>query len=242
MCEEKNIQLLHINENEWNEKKDIIKSMIKSKIGIIEQKLNARSCIIKELNQKETNLFLDENHIQGKANSKINICLFFKDKLISIMTFSKKRYLGKNDKNKKNNKEYELIRFANLKNCIVRGAASKLFKFFIRNYTSPGDKVITYADKRYSNGKLYNTLGFNYIHTSKPNYKYIKKSKSYNRQKFQKKKIKEFFNIFKDNKINSVNYGLIIKYDETLTEYENMLMNGYDKIFDSGQMKFVFQC
>ena len=236
MCEEKNIQLLHINENEWNEKKDILKSMIKSKIGVIDKKLNARDCIIKIVSQKDCNSFLENNHIQGKVNSKINIGLYNKNnELISLMTFSKKRYLENNN----NSNEYELLRFVNLKETIVRGAASKLLKYFINNYCKNNDKIITYGDKRYSNGKLYKTLGFDYIHTSPPNYKYFKNLKVYNRQKFQRKHIKEYYDLYTNNKIDSVNYGLIKLYDDNLTEYENMLLNGYDKIFDSGQMKFV---
>jgi len=236
-CENQQIQLFHIFENEWLEKKDIIKSMIKNKLNLIENKLNARNCIIKIVNFNNTKEFLNKNHIQGYCNSKINLGLYHNDKLVSIMTFSKKRFFSKN-KNLNKNNEYELLRFANLKETLIRGAASKLLKYFIKNYTNKNDLIITYADKRYSTGKLYNTLGFKYIHTTKPNYKYFKNLKVYNRQKFQKKKIKEYYDIYINNKYKSVNYGLIKKYNKNLTEYENMLLNSYDKIFDSGQMKF----
>jgi len=43
-CEQENIQLIHIFENEWNSKKDIVKSRIKNILGIHETIVFARKC------------------------------------------------------------------------------------------------------------------------------------------------------------------------------------------------------
>jgi hypothetical protein len=66
------------------------------------------------------------------------------------MTFSKPRF--------NRNYEYELVRFASKLGCQVIGGASKLLKYFERNYNPKS--LISYADRRYSNGKLYYSLGF----------------------------------------------------------------------------------
>ena len=69
------------------------------------------------------------------------------------MVFGSSRHFVGNGKTK-----YELIRFCNKINTNVIGGASKLFKYFIKNYNP--NEIISYADKRWSNGMLYNILNF----------------------------------------------------------------------------------
>ena len=210
LCLENNIQLFHIFEGEdlglWL-------SMINSKLGL-NNKIFARKCIIKELKSKETEEFLNENHLQGFCQAKINVGLFYEDKLVSVMSFSKPRF------NKKY--EYELIRFASKRNYTVIGGASKLWNYFVNKYNP--NSVITYANRRFSNGDLYYKLGFNFIEKTQPNYFYFKTNdrKLYNRIKFQKKNLK----------------NILEAYDENLSEAENMFNNDYRRIYDCGNLKF----
>ena len=210
LCLKNNIQLLHIFETE---DLDLWLSMINSKLGL-NNKIFARKCIIKELKSKETEDFLNKNHLQGFCQAKINVGLFYKDELVSLMTFSKPRF------NKKY--EYELIRFASKRNYTVIGGASKLWKYFVNKYNPKS--VITYANRRFSNGDLYYKLGFNFIEKTQPNYFYFKHGefKLYNRIKFQKKNLKNILEV----------------YDENLSEAENMFNNNYRRIFDCGNLKF----
>jgi hypothetical protein len=120
------------------------------------------------------------------------------------MTFGKARF------NKKI--EYEMFRFCNKLDFIILGGASKLFKYFIRNYNPKS--IITYADKRYFTGKVYNKLNFNFLENTSPNYLYFKKGMIYSRYQFQKHKLK-----------NKLKY-----FDKNLTEWENMQLNNYDRI------------
>ena len=210
LCLENNIQLFHIFEGE---DLDLWLSMINSKLGL-NNKIFARKCIIKELKSKETIEFLNENHLQGFCHAKINVGLFYEDKLVSVMSFSEPRF------NKKY--EYELIRFASKRNYTVIGGASKLWKYFVNKYNP--NSVITYANRRFSNGDLYYKLGFTFIEKTQPNYFYFKHGdlKLYNRVKFQKHKLKNILEI----------------YDENLSEAENMFNNDYRRIYDCGNLKF----
>ncbi len=126
-CEGENIELIHIFEDEWIYNQEIIKSIIKNKIKISENKIFARKCEIREVGFKECKDFLEKNHIQGSVNSRVRLGLFFKDEMVSIMTFSKGRIImgGKTD-------EWELNRFCNKLNTNVIGSASKLLKNFIK--------------------------------------------------------------------------------------------------------------
>jgi hypothetical protein len=212
-CSNKNIQLLHIFENEWLNpiKQSIWKSIINNKLGICDKKIFARKCTINEVDNKTAKQFLLNNHLQGHTPSSVNIGLYYENELVSLMTFGKSRY------NK--NYQYELIRFCNKINTLVTGGASKLFKYFIRNYNP--ESLISYADMRYSNGALYEKLGFNKLKNSTPNYYYFHKNnmlKLMSRVQFQKHKLNDKLELF----------------DTSMTEYHNMLNNGYDRIWDCG--------
>ena len=265
----KDIQLFHIYEYEWLNpiKKKIIKSMIKNKLKLIGNKIFARNTYIKKVSKEDTKDFLINNHIQGNTYSEDNYGLYMKrtqplmnlkkikwfDKinynigilnlkkinyiksgeLVSIMCFSNER------RNKTNNKE--LVRFCNLINFSVIGSASKLFKHYFKTLKF-NEKIITFADLRYSYGDLYKTLGFKKLYITKPNYYYFKSSckksdnfemfKFWKKENFSKKKIKEKY------KSSS---SLITKFEEDLTEYQNMLLNGYSKIYDCGKIKYEYQ-
>ncbi len=213
LCEEKGIQLLHIFESEWLNKKDIVKSIIKAKLGLTKH-IYARKCEIKEVNKDDTSEFLINNHLQGKNPSKVSCGLYYENILVALMTFGKSRF----DKNI----EWELIRFANKKDISVVGGASKLLKYFNNKYQVKS--LITYADRRYSNGNLYEQLGFKFSHCSKPNYFYFLKNdyELYSRQKFQKHKLSKLLSSFNPN----------------LTEWENMKANKYNKIWDCGNVVY----
>jgi len=157
LCEEQGIQLIHIFENEWRFKRHIVESRFKNLLGIYESIVYARKCKVKIVNKLDTDKFLNENHIQGTCISKINLGLFYKDKLISIMTFGKSRF------NKKY--QWELLRFCNLCNYHIPGAASKLLNYFEKIYKP--QNIISYADRRWSIGTLYKTLKFQFIRVFK---------------------------------------------------------------------------
>jgi hypothetical protein len=87
-CQEQEIQLLHIWEDEWVYKKDIIKSIILNRLGLIKEKIYARQCEIRVIeDSKLVRKFLDENHIQGYSQSSIKLGLFYQNELVSLMTF-----------------------------------------------------------------------------------------------------------------------------------------------------------
>ena len=119
MCNSNGIQLFHICEDDWIYKQNIIKSMILNKLGKSSNKIYARKTEVKEvIDNKLVREFLDNNHIQGFVGSKIKLGLFYKDELVSLMTFSKRTFMK--------NEDYELVRFCNKLNTNVIGGASKL--------------------------------------------------------------------------------------------------------------------
>lgn len=207
-CNKKGIKLLQISDLCYQQKTNIIHSMVAYQLGCIQHVLNGRDTTVCEISSSTSNLFLQENHFQGAYNSSINLGLFFNNELVGCMTFSKPRY--------SNLVEYELIRFACKTNTIIRGGASKLFKFFLKKYNP--QSIISYSNKERSIGNIYKVLGFKYSHASKPGYCYYKKDRLFSRVECQKHKLDRFLNNF----------------NSELTEYQNMRNNGYHRIWDCG--------
>lgn len=212
-CEDKGIRLIHIFENEWVNKQDIVRSRLLGILGKCPTTIYARKCIVKEVSYEDSIKFLNKNHLQGFVVSKYRIGLYHCDKLISLMTFgSYRKSLGRDQKED----EYELLRFCNKLNYRIPGAASKLLNYFIKTYHPK--KIITYCDRRWSQGKLYDELGFKFIRNTDPSYWYIIDDELHHRFEFRK-------SVLKDK---------LLKYDESKSELENMADNGYSWIYDCG--------
>jgi hypothetical protein len=218
LCIKNGIKLIQVFEDEWVNKKEVVKSVIKSKLNIYDEKIFGRKCVVKELTNKEYKEFLDENHLQGAIAAKIKIGLFYEDILVSIMSFGKKR-LAMGNKTFGDN-DYEMLRFCNKLNTTVYGGASRLLKYFIKKYNPK--TILTFADRRYSDGALYEKLGFKFIGNTEPNYFYAHKKeyKRYHRFGFRKDVL--------------VSDG----FDPNKTEKEIMRERGYYRIYDCGNMKF----
>lgn len=213
ICNDNNINLIHIFEDEWIYKPEIVKSIIKNKLGIVDKKIYARKCVIKEITSKESKNFLESNHIQGGVNSSVKIGLFYYDEMVSLMTFSKGRVImgGKKD-------EWELNRFVNKINTNIIGAASKLLNSFIKLYKPK--KIISYSDIRLFDGKMYDKLNFKMVSQSKPNYWYVIGDKRHYRFNF--------------NKTNLIKEG----YDSSKTEKEIMFGRKIYRIYDCGNIRW----
>ncbi len=217
-AEKQNIQLIHIYEDDWIFKQNIVKSRILNMLGK-SRKIYARKCEVRDIKlNSEVRQFLEENHIQGFVGSNIKLGLYHDYKLVSVMTFGKlRKALGQ--KNKEDD-EYEMLRFCNKTSLIIVGGASKLLNYFIKKYKPK--KIISYADRSWSNGNLYRKLGFNLIHKTAPNYYYI----------IDKLYRKHRFNYRKDKLVKEGG-------DPSKTEHEIMLEKGLYRIYDSGSLKFI---
>ncbi len=223
-CEDAGIQLIHIFENEWEEKKEIVKERLKYIIGEYGGKrVYARNTKVKEIGAKWKNEFLSEHHLQGEDRSNVKLGLFHEGELVSVMTFSKRRVsLGGNPEDE----SWELSRFCS--SCSVVGGASKLFSHFAQSQNP--EKVVTYADRRWSSlarGTFYEKIGFDFDGFVRPSYFYFEES--------DKTNLKHRFS-FRKNVLSEK----LEDFDPDLTEWENMKMNGFDRIWDCGKLRYVW--
>lgn len=211
-CETNNIRLIHIFEDEWidENKNKIWKSMLNSLLHKDTFRIFARKCKVLQVDMKTSKNFLEKNHLQGYCNSQFNYGLFYNNELVSLMTFGKTRHFIGNSSH-----QYELLRFCNKLNTIVVGAASKLLKHFIKDLEP--NNIVSYADRRWSNGNLYEKLGFKLYNKSKPNYYYVIKNERKNRFNFRKSMLMKKYNC-----------------PSNMSEHEFCLANKWYRIYDCG--------
>ena len=222
-CEKNNIHLIHIFEDEWKHKEAIVKSRLLNILNKSSRTIYARKCQIKEVNPTDKNIFLINNHLQGEDNSSYKFGLYCGNELVSLMTFRTPQ-ISMGYKNVEN--VMELSRFCNIKNTNVIGSASRLFKYALTNINC--DRVISYADRRWTttlNKSIYDVLDFANNGITGPNYWYMKRYLSrLPRYDFAKHKLSNKFS----------------NYDGAKTEWENMINFGYDRIWDCGSIRYMF--
>ena len=221
-CKSYNIKLIHIFEDEWNLKKDIVKSRLKQILNKSDsKKINARDCQILEVDPKTKDNFLQKFHIQGKDKSNVKLGAFYHNELVSIMTFSHGS-IAKGSKNK-DTLVWELNRFCSNSDFHVVGIAGKLLEYFKRNFE--WKEIFSYADRRWSDGNLYYKLGFKLDKITKPNYWYVK----YDKDTRETRRIYRFDLRKTENDPKNVPERIL------------RIQEGYSRIWDCGNLKFVMK-
>jgi hypothetical protein len=184
LCEKNKIRLVHIFEDDFDNKNDIVKSIVMNILGKTTKIFGRKTEVKKISSNNDVKDFLIKNHLQGFVNSNINYGLYYNNELVSIMTFMKSRKILGGEYGDGN---YELVRFCNKLNYSVVGGASKLFKHFVSEY-SPKN-VTSYCDISWGSGNLYEKIGMKYEGLTKPNYHYVIDGKRESRIKYQKHKL-----------------------------------------------------
>lgn len=211
----KGVRLLQFWDNEVRDNFDLVCSVIRAKAGVSPKRVYARKCDVRDVSVSEATEFLNGNHLQGAAAASVRYGLYFYNRLVALMTFAKPRF----------SKDYgwELVRFCTLRDTQVVGGAGKLFKHFLRQH---GGSVVSYANRRWSDGGLYKALGFVADGTSRPSYEWYKDGVTRKRYACQKHKLAALLG---DN------------FDPDLSEKENMEAAGYSRLWDCGTLVFCFK-
>ena len=160
--------------------------------------------------------FYNNNHVQGNVPGCEVFYLTINEEVVAAMSFSKVT----SERGAKSRERYELRRFATC--CSVVGGASKLLKAFTRTHPN-FTEIISYSDTRLFSGGMYETIGFDLVKKSPPDYSYTRGNVVEHKSRFQHSRMK-------------VREGFA--YDPNLTELENCTNNGWFRIWDCGKKKW----
>lgn len=130
----------------------------------------ARNCEVKAISKEEAAEFLRRHHLYGDAACRYRYglyqvrgkkCLYetnmpdTTEQLVAVATFSSAR---KWEKEGREYRSYEWVRYASIQGTRVIGGMSKLLKHFIAKHKP--DDVMAYAPEKYFTGETYAQLGF----------------------------------------------------------------------------------
>lgn len=159
---QKGTKLIHLWEDVWKTRSDQVLARIKSLMGN-NIRIHGRKTKVFKVTKPVSDVFLAENHLQGPVSSRYKLGLFEKGDLVAVATFSALRKMNHSE----NYKSAELIRFAVKAGFSITGGLSKLIAYFAETYKT--NDIMTYADRDWSAGEAYITLGFAQTAISEPN-------------------------------------------------------------------------
>ena len=162
---------LIITQDRWDTQREMMHKRILSHLEIFFP-VYARNCEVRKIDKKEAADFLMNYHSYADASCRYRYGLFLKrhtghiadygesleyksGTLVAVATFSNARKWIKGDKVIRS---YEWTRFASLPQVRVNGGMGKLLKAFIAEVQP--DDIMSYADLEWSEGNVYEKLGF----------------------------------------------------------------------------------
>lgn len=158
-----------VTEDRWRSRGMMMKARVKAHLEIFTP-IYARNCQVRKIDKETASSFLEENHSYGDASCRYRYGLYLKrhtgrtllnenliepGSLVAVATFSNARKWQKGDKTIRS---YEWTRYASLPGVRVSGGMSKMLGVFIED-VSPDD-IMSYADLEWSEGSVYERLGF----------------------------------------------------------------------------------
>lgn len=212
-CENSGVRLLTVWEDEWENKKDIVKSHLKHVLGVNDsEKVYARKTVFREISKDVAQVFLSNYHIQGFVGASIYVGLFKHDtdELVAVANFLK------------SDNDYVLSRYATSGSVV--GGFSKIIKYFEKFYEY--DKLVTFADRSFSDGGLYENNGWVADKELPPDYSYIMPNKiaRFHKFGFRKKKFQQDSSLI---------------FDDNMKEKQLAELNGLDRVWDLGKIRFI---
>lgn len=172
-CEEKGIKLIHIFEDEWTNDRQKCKFLIKRLLNLQKNHIFAEECEITHINEEDEKLFMEKNSFNKLIHSDIRIGLKYREKIVSIMSFSCK-----------GNGKHELLFCSDKSDTKVDGSGKRMIEYFIEKYCP--SSIISYDDRRCSFNDFYNECGFVKNGFTGPKYFYVVKNKRMNEDELKK--------------------------------------------------------
>jgi hypothetical protein len=214
-CANKGIRLITIFEDEWLHKSQVVKDRIKNMLGLNDHRVGARLLTCSPVLPSAANKFCSQHHVQGVGKTVHAYGLYENNELVSVITFSA---LTPAKGSTPLAHVWELNRFCTKPGLTISGGASRMFTSFVRDLDPV--QVVSYSDRRWNTGQVYAQLGFDHVHDTGPNYWYV-----------------DFKSLTRIHRYNLRKTG---QDDASLTEWQNRQNQGWNRIWDCGHSKWIW--
>lgn len=203
-AEKAGVRLLQIFDYEWVERREACENRIRALFGGGES-VGARQCDLREVPVSEATEFFKQVHTQGAGSRpKVAYGLFRDGAMLACMSFGAHRWSKDGG--------WELMRYASQGR--VQGGFQRLLRAFIEAHKP--EKITSYCDLRWGDGRTYEAAGFSLSHVTRPDYWYWAKERRIPREVLQRR-------------------------PEGLTEKEWAAQQGFEKILGVGHQCWVWR-
>lgn len=178
VCQATGVRLITIFEDEWNNRGDQVKSFLTSVLNKNTRKLHARKCKVRLITPDQGKQFIKCWHIQGMSQHGLHFAsLFDEEELVGVMSFGR---------HPRKATTLVLDRLCYKQGVSIAGGASRLFKFLTNATKVPS--LTSWSDNRWSEGRVYATLGFVKDTELPPDYSYVNFKTGFRHSKQSQKK------------------------------------------------------
>ena len=211
-CREAGIRLIQVWEDDWRDRREVVKNMLAVKLGRdIRPSVGARTTTAHPVEGNVAAEFLRAHHIQGAVRGTFYDGLFAGDRLVAVLVTTRR------------GQRYQIDRYAT--SDPVPGGFGKLLSVLCRRIAaSGGGTVVTFSDNEISDGELYRRAGFTRESELRPDYKYGVKGTRQHKFGYRLKRFRT---------------DPELKYQDGLTERELAELNGLPRVWDSGKVRWV---
>lgn len=167
-------QIVHLHQDVWRQKTDIVKKRLLARAGRIKTRVFARKTTCKRIDKPTAFAFLEQNHLWGGVRAKHNYGLFALERngddevevLVAVASFGPKRRVVRPctdgiDGHTNKRSSFELLRFSSRVDGQVVGGLGKLIKTFIKLHEP--DDIVTVVDRDWGTASGWEQLGFHSV-------------------------------------------------------------------------------
>ena len=209
-------RLIHIFEYEWVARRKQIQGLIKDILGVFNHQVSYLDCYIKEPTFEETDEFLNDNAVYIDENYDKSVGLYFKNKLLAVITFQKN---GLNS--------YMVTNYCKKLGYFIENWFVQMCGRFI--FDNKPEVLYGFSDNSKSNGNEFSRIGFKKMSFVSPIRKYFK----------YKTVIDEPEITYAVLKNHNVKFPIGI--EKYLTAEEVLRYKCYDEVYDCGKTKWVWK-
>jgi hypothetical protein len=157
-CTDAGLRFMVVYEDEWRDKRSLVQDMIRHRLRMHLQTLDARKLKVVQVNSKHARAFLDANHLDGHTPAHVTCGLVdVNGALVAVASLRRPFH-------RSHGNVFELARACTLVGTTIRGWLGKLTHALCDHARKAGkDALITYVDNRVGTGSGYLASGWELV-------------------------------------------------------------------------------
>ena len=212
-CRSLGIRLLQVWDDDWARRRPVVEDHLRTVLDCgAYRRVDARRCrVVPDIPVACMRAFMEANHIQGYGPGSVRFALMDGDVMVAGLVGSLSAGV------------LDVVRYATPLGVLVRGGFSRLLSHAVG--ATGVSHVATFSDNMVSDGGLYRRTGFHEERAIPPDYSYVRPDEGVRMHKFG----------FRVSRFRS---DPSLLYRPGLTESQLATMNGLERVYDAGKVRW----